>query len=102
MSERPSRSTVGNVRAPEAPRSSERLWRVKDLAVYLQRSPRWVQDQLARQPDEPGSIPHVLLPSTGRRRAVRFVPGTIRRWLELGCPPIRDFERLREGERGRR
>jgi hypothetical protein len=80
-----------NVRQP-APAVAEALWTVGELARFLNRSPRWVRLQLARSPEEAGSLPHVKLPSPGRRRQVRFIPATIRAWLEAGCPSIRDFE----------
>ena len=83
--------------------AAEGLWTRRELAASLRRSVRWLDLQLARRPEEPGSIPHVVLPGPGRRRAVRFLPEHIRLWLAMGCPSAADFARgLAARGRGRR
>lgn len=74
----------------------EGLWQRKDLAEFLRVSGRWVDRALTRARDEPGSIPHVELPTNGCRRFVRFVPEVIREWARSGFPPVADFESLVE------
>ncbi len=74
----------------------EGLWRRKDLAEFLCVSDRWVDRALTRAKDEPGSLPHVELPTNGSRRFVRFVPEVIREWARLGFPAVADFEGLVE------
>jgi len=74
----------------------EGLWRRKDLAEHLRVSPRWVDRALTRAKDEPGSIPHVELPTKGSRRFVRFVPEVIQEWARLGFPAVANFESLIE------
>ncbi len=73
----------------------ESLLTRKTLAQFLGWSIRSVDYALASAPEEAGSIPYVELPSRGRKRQVRFVPDTIRQWLEAGCPPAADFERMK-------
>jgi hypothetical protein len=67
------------------------------LARFLDLSPSWIDTALATPPEEEGSIPHVELPTSGRRRQVRFIPADVREWLRRGCPSARDFEVLRTG-----
>ena len=74
----------------------EELWRRKELAEFLRVSDRWVDRALTRAGDEPGSVPHVELPTNGRRRHVRFVPEVIREWAGLGFPSVADFGSLTE------
>ena len=83
--------------------AAESLWTRRELAAFLRRSVRWLDLALARRPEEPGSIPHVVLPGSPRRRAVRFLPEHIRLWLAMGCPSAADFARgLAARERGGR
>ena len=78
--------------APKA--GCEALWTVKDVAKYLQRSPRWVWGCLTHRPDESGSIPHIRLP--GKTPSPRFVPDEVRDWAALNFPPARDFKAWRD------
>lgn len=71
---------------------TDALWSISDLAKFLRRSPRWVFIQLARKPDEPGSIPHVRL--RGKRGGVRFIPSEIGRWVSDGCAPVAEFRKF--------
>jgi hypothetical protein len=72
------------------------LWTRRDLAKFLQCSPRWIHTALATPPDEKGSIPYVELPSSGSRRQVRFIPDVIREWVRRGCPDVQGFQALHE------
>lgn len=83
--------------APGVVTEVEALWTRQDLAKYLKCSLRWIDAALVRPPAEKGSVPHVELPSMGRRRQVRFVPDVIREWVRLGFPSVADFEALRRG-----
>jgi hypothetical protein len=74
----------------------ETLWTRRDLAVFLKVSDRWVDNALARDPGDRGSIPHVVLPSRGTRRHIRFVFEDIRAWVAMGCPSADEFARVRE------
>lgn len=57
----------------------ERLWDAAELAVYLSCSRRSIYRAIRR---DPGSIPHVRLPSG----VLRFRPEQIRAWIDAGCP----------------
>ena len=52
------------------------LWTPKDLAEYLNVSPksvyRWIQER---------SVPHILLASGKRKETIRFQPAAIDAWL---------------------
>jgi len=65
----------------------EALWTITDCAAFLKKSKRWLWNQLARRPEDPGSIPHFRIGSTPR-----FMPEVIRQWLLDGCPPAADFK----------
>jgi len=71
----------------------EGLWDVKELAVYLGKSVRWVWLKLPVPPEQKGSIPTLRIGGTPR-----FDPDEIRAWTKAGCPPAADFrgiEKLR-------
>jgi hypothetical protein len=73
---------------------SDEFLTVEEVSRLLRRSPRWLYSALARDPSEPGSVPHVRLPGRGGRRVPRFSRREIERWLSQGCPPAVE---LREG-----
>ena len=52
--------------------SGEQLWGVKEAAEYLRVSPSWVYRMAER-----GTLPHRKV-----GRAVRFVPGELRAWVQ--------------------
>ena len=62
--------------------TTESLWRVKELAAYLKKSPRWVWERLKIAADKPGSIPHYRV-----GESPRFEPSLIRQWVVANCPP---------------
>lgn len=83
------------------PASIPALWRIKDLARHLGRSPRWISYALCRVETEPGSIPHLRLHGGDPR----FDPIEIAAWTRAGCPPVAVFRQqqvLNEPNRGRR
>jgi predicted DNA-binding transcriptional regulator AlpA len=49
-----------------------------------------------------GAIPPPVRIGTGRRKRVRFLAATVRRWLALGCPKAADFARQAAEEGGAR
>jgi hypothetical protein len=75
----------------------ERLWSVKDLAIYLQKSQRWVFKALRLPDTEAGSIPHVRL-----CRSPRFVPDDIKAWAFANFPPAATFRTWQEFDRRKR
>ena len=74
------------VAMPTAANATAPLWDVRACARYLQKSPRWLRSALVRQPDEPGSIPHIRVGSSPR-----FIPEDIAAWVRQGCPPAATF-----------
>jgi hypothetical protein len=76
---------------------AESLWTIKELALFLKMSQRWVRARLCYRDDEPGSIPHIRL-----RRCARFIPAQIRGWVAEGCPPASDFNSWKQGPRRKR
>lgn len=81
----PTASTLRIVHAPMP--ETESLWRVKELAEYLKKSPRWVWERLKLSADQPGSIPHYRVGDSPR-----FAPGLIRQWVMGNCPPAATLE----------
>lgn len=75
--------------SPPSPLAVEPLWLVRDLAVFLRRSERWVWKHLQFDQARVGSIPHLRLPGG----APRFDPATIRAWLDEGCPAAMRVDR---------
>jgi len=73
------------------------LLTVKDLAVFLRKSARWVWYNLRRREDEPGSIPHVKL-----GKSPRFILEDVQAWVAAGFPPAATFKAWREIESRRR
>lgn len=90
----------GSVKQPaeQSTATLDTLWTRRELAGYLRVSSRWLDSALARARDDRGSIPHVVLPSSGSRRQIRFVPEDIHAWVAMGCPPADEFYRACEGQ----
>ena len=81
---------TSTILAANSPDTSSRLWTVKDVSVFLGRSPRWVWSALVKAPNEAGSIPYIRLP--GNRKSPRFISEDIKEWISCGCPPASDFQ----------
>jgi hypothetical protein len=74
------------------------LWTVKDAAVFLRKSVRWVFYALRKPENVVGSLPNVKL-----GRTPRFVPDDLRAWVGMGCPPAGTFKSWKDsGSRKRR
>ncbi len=70
------------------------LWTVRECAMYLRRSPRWLWSALMRQATEPGSIPHVRVGASPR-----FFPDDVAAWVRVGCPPAAAFKEWSASEK---
>jgi hypothetical protein len=71
----------------------ERLWSVKDAAIFLQKSRRWLFLALRLPENAPGSVPHVRL-----GRSPRFIPDDLRSWASMNFPPAATFKTWRAEE----
>ena len=76
-----------------APAVADTLWTVKQAAIFLQKSQRWLFGQLTLADDRPGSIPHVRL-----GRSPRFIPDDLRAWAAAGFPPAGTFKEWKEAD----
>lgn len=79
---------------PLAVSPGEKLWTVKDIAAYLQKSVRWVFYALRLPESESGSIPHVKL-----GRSPRFIPDDVKAWVSAGFPPVATFRTWQDFDR---
>ena len=72
---------------------TETLWSVSDAATFLQKSKRWIFNQLTLADDKPGSIPFVRL-----GRTPRFIPTDMRSWAAQGFPPAGTFKAWKDAD----
>ena len=73
-------------------KTKARFVKIDAAALYLGVSSRWVSEATRRDPQEPGSIPFLTLPSAGRRKQIRLDLESIDRWMHRGCPPAAEME----------
>lgn len=78
------------------PLNTGSLWSVKECAIFLKRSPRWVWSAILRRVEEAGSIPHVRV-----GKSPRFFPDDIAAWIRAGCPPAATFAQWNATEQKR-
>jgi hypothetical protein len=70
------------------------LWTVKEAALFLRKSRRWLFDALRLEENVPGSVPHVRL-----GRSPRFIPDDLKLWASMNFPPAATFKAWRDADR---